>query len=59
QGLDLRDIALVIQWKYTSSLCTLWQCLGRAAQDISTEVTGIYLVEPQYIDHQKEKTQAR
>ncbi|KAG2754120.1 P-loop containing nucleoside triphosphate hydrolase protein, partial [Suillus brevipes Sb2] len=58
-GLDLRDIALVIQWKYTSSLCTLWQRLGRAARDISTEATGIYLVEPQYIDHQKEKTRAR
>ncbi|KAG1785764.1 P-loop containing nucleoside triphosphate hydrolase protein [Suillus plorans] len=58
-GLDLRDIALVIQWKYTSSLCTLWQRLGRAARDISTEATGIYLVEPQYIDYQKEKARER
>ncbi|KAG2045713.1 P-loop containing nucleoside triphosphate hydrolase protein [Suillus hirtellus] len=52
-GLDLRDIALVIQWKYTSSLCTLWQHLGRAAQDISTEATGIYLVKPQFLKKHK------
>jgi superfamily II DNA helicase RecQ len=51
QGLDLRDIELVVQWKYTDSLCTLWQRLGRAARDSSTEATGVYIVEPSYTDH--------
>jgi superfamily II DNA/RNA helicase len=44
QGLDLRDIELVVQWRYMSSLCTLWQRLGQAAWDPSIEVTGIYMV---------------
>ncbi|KAH9015958.1 hypothetical protein EDB83DRAFT_2232569 [Lactarius deliciosus] len=53
QGLDLRDIKLVVQWKHTKSLCMLWQCLGRVARDTSKEATGIYIVEPQYMDHRR------
>ncbi|KAH9010896.1 P-loop containing nucleoside triphosphate hydrolase protein [Lactarius pseudohatsudake] len=55
-GLDLRDIELVVQWKHTKSFCMLWQRLGRAARDPSTEATGIYIVEPKYMDH---RTQAK
>ncbi|KAH8979482.1 hypothetical protein EDB83DRAFT_2177422, partial [Lactarius deliciosus] len=50
QGLDLRNIELVVQWKHTQSLCMLWQCLGRAVQDPLKEATGVYIVEPQYMD---------
>ncbi|KAH9020365.1 hypothetical protein EDB83DRAFT_2527937 [Lactarius deliciosus] len=52
-GLDLRDIELVVQWKHTKSLCMLWQRLGRVARDTSKEATGIYIVEPQYMDHRR------
>ncbi|KAI9452135.1 P-loop containing nucleoside triphosphate hydrolase protein [Lactarius psammicola] len=52
-GLDIRNIEIVIQWRYTSSLCTLWQRLGRAARDPSNEASGIYFVEPQYMDHHR------
>ncbi|KAI9432879.1 P-loop containing nucleoside triphosphate hydrolase protein [Lactarius psammicola] len=52
-GLDLRDVKLIVQWKYTQSLCMLWQRLGRAARDSSKEATGVYIVEPQYMDHHR------
>ncbi|KAH8978760.1 hypothetical protein EDB86DRAFT_2815529, partial [Lactarius hatsudake] len=49
-GLDLRDVELVVQWRHTKSLCMLWQHLGCAARDPSTEATGIYIVEPKFMD---------
>jgi superfamily II DNA/RNA helicase len=59
QGLDLHNIKLVVQWRYTLSLCTLWQRLGWAAWDPSTEVTGIYMVEPQYMDQKHNEAEKR
>ncbi|KAH9068264.1 hypothetical protein EDB83DRAFT_2199774, partial [Lactarius deliciosus] len=52
-GLDLRDIEIVVQWRYTQSLCMLWQRLGWAARDPSKEATGIYMIEPQYTDQRR------
>ncbi|KAI9437344.1 hypothetical protein BJY52DRAFT_1196608 [Lactarius psammicola] len=52
-GLDLHDVELVVQWKYTQSLCMLWQHLGHAARDSSKEATGVYIIEPQYMDHHR------
>ncbi|KAI9431018.1 hypothetical protein H4582DRAFT_1823209, partial [Lactarius indigo] len=49
-GLDLCNIELVVQWKHTKSFCMLWQHLGRAARDPSTEATRIYIVEPKFMD---------
>ncbi|RDB20010.1 ATP-dependent DNA helicase RecQ [Hypsizygus marmoreus] len=54
-GLDIPDIELVIQWRYVPSLCTLTQRLGRGARRSSAEASGIYLVEPKYFDHHKNK----
>ncbi|KAI9437122.1 P-loop containing nucleoside triphosphate hydrolase protein [Lactarius psammicola] len=58
-GLDLRDIEIVIQWRYMQSLCMLWQRLGRAARDPSKEATGIYMVEPQYLDKHRMQADKR
>ncbi|KAI9457456.1 P-loop containing nucleoside triphosphate hydrolase protein [Lactarius psammicola] len=58
-GLDLRDIEIVIQWRYTQSLCMLWQRLGQAARDPSKEATGIYMVEPQYLDKHRMQADKR
>ncbi|KAI9437493.1 P-loop containing nucleoside triphosphate hydrolase protein, partial [Lactarius indigo] len=58
-GLDLHDVELVVQWKHTQSLCMLWQRLGRAARDPSKEATGIYIVEPQYMDHCRVQAEQR
>ncbi|KAJ7471217.1 hypothetical protein B0H11DRAFT_2040911 [Mycena galericulata] len=32
QGLDLPDVLLIIQWRSTCDMCTLWQRIGRAAR---------------------------
>ncbi|KAH9023948.1 P-loop containing nucleoside triphosphate hydrolase protein [Lactarius pseudohatsudake] len=52
-GLDLWDIEIVVQWRYTQSLCMLWQRLGQAARDPNKEATGIYMVEPQHTDQRR------
>ncbi|KAH7919783.1 P-loop containing nucleoside triphosphate hydrolase protein, partial [Leucogyrophana mollusca] len=49
-GLDLRNIRLVVQWRYTKSLCALLQRLGRAARDLNIEATVVYFVEAEYFD---------
>jgi hypothetical protein len=59
QGLDLRDIEIVVQWRYTQSLCTLWQCLGRAVWNPGMEATGIYMVELQYMDQHHKQADKR
>ena len=45
QGMDLPDIKIVIQWKATCDLCTLWQRFGRAARGPGQEATAILFVE--------------
>lgn len=50
----MRDVKLIIQWKYTASLCTLVQRLGRGARDHDVEATAVYLVEAKYFDENKE-----
>jgi hypothetical protein len=49
----------MVQWRYTPSLCTLWQRLGRAARDPSNEASGIYLVESQYFDNHRKEAEDR
>ncbi|KAF9224144.1 P-loop containing nucleoside triphosphate hydrolase protein [Gyrodon lividus] len=53
--LDLRDIHLVIQWRYTKLLCTLLQHLGRAARDPNLEAVAVYFVEGEYFDEKPGK----
>jgi hypothetical protein len=55
-GLDMPGIEIVVQWRYMQSLCTLWQHLGQAARDPRREATGIYLVEPQYMDQTRKQS---
>jgi hypothetical protein len=40
-------------------LCTLWQQLGQAVWDPSNEASGIYIVEPQYMDSNRKKAKER
>ncbi|KAG1811372.1 P-loop containing nucleoside triphosphate hydrolase protein, partial [Suillus subaureus] len=54
-GVDLSDIALVIQWHMSCDLCTLWQQFGCGAQDPSTEATAFLLVESKYFDRSRQK----
>lgn len=43
--MDLPDIKIVIQWKATCDLCTLWQHFGRVAHGPGEVGTAIFLVE--------------
>lgn len=43
--MDLPDIQLVIQWKATCDLCTLWQRFGRGGRGSDQLATAILLVE--------------
>jgi superfamily II DNA helicase RecQ len=43
--MDLPDVELVVQWKATCDLCTLWQRFGRAGRGCDQLATAILLVE--------------
>ncbi|KAJ6467054.1 P-loop containing nucleoside triphosphate hydrolase protein [Mycena vitilis] len=58
-GLDLADILLVIQWRSTCDMCTLWQRLGRAARALHLTAMGLFLVEPKRFDANIAKAEAR
>ncbi|KAJ7309422.1 P-loop containing nucleoside triphosphate hydrolase protein [Mycena albidolilacea] len=58
-GLDLPDILLVIQWRSTCDMCTLWQRLGRAARALHLTARGLFLVEPKRFDANIAKAEAR
>jgi superfamily II DNA/RNA helicase len=59
QGIDLSDIALVIQWKASCDMCTLWQRFGHGARGLGLEVIALFLVEPMYFDRTKEQKAER
>ncbi|KAF6747014.1 P-loop containing nucleoside triphosphate hydrolase protein [Ephemerocybe angulata] len=54
-GLDLPNIKLVVQWRATCSLTTLWQRFGRAGRDPKSEATAVFLVEKELFDDEKQK----
>ncbi|KAJ7721901.1 P-loop containing nucleoside triphosphate hydrolase protein [Mycena metata] len=58
-GIDLPNITLVIQWRASCDMCTLWQRFGRGARDPSCEAIALFLVEPMYFDQTKEEKAAR
>ena len=43
--MDIPDIQLVVQYKATCNLCTLWQWFGQAAHGAEWDATAILLVE--------------
>lgn len=59
QGIDIPDIDLVVQWRATCNIATLWQRFGRAARDSELEGKALFLVEPKHFDDEKAKKEAR
>jgi len=59
QGLNLRGIKLVIQWRYMKSLCSLVQRIGRGVRDPTLDGVGVYFIEPKYLDRKKSKKRKR
>ena len=57
--MDLSDIKLVIQWKATCNLCTLWQWSGQAAQGTDQQAIVILLVEKEDTDEELAKKAER
>ena len=57
--MDLPDIRIVIQWKATCDLCTLWQRFGRAARGAGQEGTAILFVEKKDTDEERVLKAAR
>jgi ATP-dependent DNA helicase RecQ len=55
QGIDLKDIELVIQWKVTCDPCILWQRFGRAARDKNLQATALLFVESKDCDQGPDK----
>ncbi|KAG2140002.1 hypothetical protein BD769DRAFT_1350390 [Suillus cothurnatus] len=49
-GMDVPDILLVIQWKATCKLATLWQRWGHAVRDCGLQGTAILFAEKEYFD---------
>ncbi|KAF8150233.1 P-loop containing nucleoside triphosphate hydrolase protein [Crassisporium funariophilum] len=58
-GIDLPNITLIIQWRASCDLCTLWQRFGRAARDFALTAIALFLVEPMYFDETKDEKAAR
>ncbi|CDO76692.1 hypothetical protein BN946_scf184975.g1 [Trametes cinnabarina] len=58
-GVDIPDIEIVIQWRPTCDLNTLWQRFGRAARDPSKEALAVLLVDAKYFDEEKEAARKR
>ncbi|KAJ7922118.1 hypothetical protein B0H13DRAFT_2267621 [Mycena leptocephala] len=58
-GLDLPVILLVIWWRSTCDMCTVWQRLGRAARALNLLATGLFLIEPKRFDDNIRKAKER
>ncbi|KAI5982404.1 P-loop containing nucleoside triphosphate hydrolase protein [Pisolithus albus] len=52
-GMDVSDIGLVIQWRATCKLPTLWQRFGHAAQDKKLTGTSILFAEKEFFDDER------
>jgi superfamily II DNA/RNA helicase len=59
QGVDQKDIRLVIQWKATCDMCTLWQRFGRAGRSLLLDAIAILFVEPSHTDAKRNEKEAR
>ncbi|KAG1880052.1 P-loop containing nucleoside triphosphate hydrolase protein, partial [Suillus subluteus] len=58
-GMDVPDILLVIQWRATCKLATLWQRWGRAVRDRGLQGTAILFAEKEYFDDVQEEKRQR
>ncbi|KAI5996089.1 hypothetical protein EDC04DRAFT_2585501 [Pisolithus marmoratus] len=54
-GMDVPDITIVVQWRVTCGLSTLWQCWGCAGRAHSESSTAILFAEKDLFDNVKEE----
>ncbi|KAG2131986.1 uncharacterized protein EDB93DRAFT_1094132, partial [Suillus bovinus] len=53
-GMDVPDIEIIIQWRATCHLATLWQRLGCAARNKQLMGTGLLFTEKEHFDDKRE-----
>ncbi|KAG1766501.1 P-loop containing nucleoside triphosphate hydrolase protein [Suillus placidus] len=58
-GMDVPDIILVIQWRATCSLSTVWQRFGRAVRNRALQGTALLFAEKEHFDDVHEEKQKR
>ncbi|KAF8430432.1 hypothetical protein L210DRAFT_3418182, partial [Boletus edulis BED1] len=58
-GMDVPDIALVIQWRVTCNLLALWQRFGRATWNRQLTGMVLLLAEHDYFDEERVAKAAR
>jgi superfamily II DNA helicase RecQ len=58
QGVDLRGIEIIVQWKASCNMATLWQRFGRGARGPGEEAFVILLVEKKYTDVDRQAKEA-
>ncbi|PSR77788.1 hypothetical protein PHLCEN_2v7711 [Hermanssonia centrifuga] len=58
-GMDLPDIMLIVQYRVTCNLCSLWQRFGRGSRDRDLEATAILLAEAKHFDGGCKKTEGK
>ncbi|KAG2079381.1 P-loop containing nucleoside triphosphate hydrolase protein [Suillus cothurnatus] len=54
-GMDVPDIKIVVQWRATCKLSTLWQRWGHAARDRELQGTAILFAEKEHFDDVREE----
>lgn len=52
--MDVPDIMLVIQWRATCKLSTLWQWFGRAVRDRCLQGTALLFAEKEHFDEERQ-----
>ncbi|KAF8054648.1 hypothetical protein FPV67DRAFT_1460618 [Lyophyllum atratum] len=52
-GMDLPDIEIVIQWKATCDLCTLWQRFGQAGVEGTARASGSCWWKKKHLDEER------
>ncbi|KAI0636166.1 P-loop containing nucleoside triphosphate hydrolase protein [Trametes polyzona] len=58
-GIDIPDIAIVVQWRPTCDMNSLWQRFGRAAREPEREAIAVLFVDSKYFDEEKEAARKR
>ncbi|KAH6879607.1 hypothetical protein BKA70DRAFT_1447887 [Coprinopsis sp. MPI-PUGE-AT-0042] len=58
-GMDLPDVKVVVQYRATCDMCTLWQRFGRAARGEGVDGIGVLLIEKKNTSEEREAAAER
>ncbi|KAF8121567.1 P-loop containing nucleoside triphosphate hydrolase protein, partial [Boletus edulis] len=58
-GMDVPDVELVVQWRATCTLPSLWQRFGRAVRDKALNGTALLFAEKEHFDEERTAKAAR